>query len=684
MNNMYRSIVFILAIYLSAGNDINAQIIYREDFSTIPLIDGVGFLPLGMSSLRADSLSDDPDYRNVPFNDPAFSLEGWAVRKLDNNPCAVATGFITGTGEVDRWLLTPVITGNSGSSKLEWREANYMPLGSSIGAQYEVWVTNDTSGTPDTSQFTAVPANKIFFGGGHEPGMVSHVVSLSQFAAGPIRIAFRLKDSTWPIVKWQLVIDDITVFNASTSYNMAADIVHIDKFVAPGDSSRMFAVNTNLGLYVSGYTWHVAFGNYHDSVQVNALILSGTQHILTYEFVVPSLVPGEYNAKFWVSDYIGGNYDTEKLNDTLNRTIHIIGSPVPRNVLVEEFTGAWCGYCPDGVFELNTIETTRNWLIPVSIHTLDSMTEAEAPWIAYNYDDGFPSMIADRRNHTGDLDHWAQNNIQKWEGTIDSMHQRPSIATVSILNQNFDWNTRAFSVTVEIGFTDDATGPFAMNCWLTEDNVFGPVGDTSDNGWNNHSYMNNDSNSVFFGMGSLLDPSEYVHNNVLIKILTTSCWGDTSLIPDTVTAGSTYAFMFQDTLPESTSAAHIWIPQDISVVAFVSLFNDYKFHQEIVNAGSSPFNTSVNGLGGSGNISLYPNPATDNVTVKCNLKSDQDLTFVITDASGRNCSCSYQQRGVIGENNYALDTHTLTPGVYFINVISEEGIRVLPFVKTYQ
>ena len=75
---------------------------------------------------------------------------------------------------------------------------------------------------------------------------------------------------------------------------------------------------------------------------------------------------------------------------------------VPANfspkVLLEEFTGAWCGYCPRGAFESDKLDSIQaGKFIPVAIHVGDIMKIALGESIDSVYNDyGYPGGMINR------------------------------------------------------------------------------------------------------------------------------------------------------------------------------------------------------------------------------------------------------------------------------------------------
>lgn len=670
---------FIFSFLIVFSGKIQSQIIFYENFSGIPLVNGCAHLPVGYTSIKTDTLQNSPDLLNSPFNDPSYSTDAWAIKVINNDTCGVSTSAVNSSGLTDRWIVTPVIYGINAQSMLMWKDASYSPFNNYSDDIYEVRITTDTTLPIQTTQFTSSSQSLIAWPGGSNKGFTSRSVNLSAFSGFPVRIAFRKKDS-FPFANWQLIIDDITVINSANSFNLASESLFVESFSNAGDSLSIWERFSNIGTTINGYTWHVVIGNFfNDSLVLSNIFYSGMSDFHAMRLRLPNIAPGIYTVKTWTSrQYMTDFFPS---NDTLTAEIRILSLPVNRNVLAEETTGAWCGYCPQGGVELTSLAAQRPWLIPVSIHTGDSMTLRSGIGIAYYYDWGFPSIDFDRINLNNDPNYWSENDFSRWSLLADNRHPHASPASVSIINQTYDWQTRQMSVTVAATFFNDATGPFRMNCWLTENNVTGPLNDTTDNHWNNHSYFNADTTSTFFGMGTLLDATEYQHQHVLDTTLSNGPWGDAGIIPDTVLAGSTFVHTYTFTLPVQAGYAMRWKPLDISAVAFVSVYDDFPHNQFIVNAGTGSIVTNVLSYFGNSNmISVYPNPADEEIGVKIILKNAGDVKMELFSLEGQLLISSEYEKLGIGENNIVLNLSGFSEGVYILKVTSVGGTSACKIV----
>ena len=170
---------------------------------------------------------------------------------------------------------------------------------------------------------------------------------------------------------------------------------------------------------------------------------------------------------------------------------YVESNPSVRNVLIEEFTGQLCTFCPDGAREiarLDSIYTTQ--FIPISIHAgafadpnngapNDFRTDAGN---AYNNTFGvssFPAGTISRLNNA------TVTNSPQWE--IDFQSIENDAPKVSIgLSTLYDDSTRTMKAVVSTEWLSTETGNFNVQLYLLEDSI---VAYQLDNGTPIQSYM---------------------------------------------------------------------------------------------------------------------------------------------------------------------------------------------------
>ncbi|SFT76606.1 Por secretion system C-terminal sorting domain-containing protein [Lishizhenia tianjinensis] len=74
------------------------------------------------------------------------------------------------------------------------------------------------------------------------------------------------------------------------------------------------------------------------------------------------------------------------------------------------------------------------------------------------------------------------------------------------------------------------------------------------------------------------------------------------------------------------------------------------------------------------NLSVYPNPATDNVNIDFTLATQTDVTVNVTDISGKVVYTNAVGNLGAGEHTTVLSTSELTNGVYFCNFVAGESV----------
>lgn len=90
-----------------------------------------------------------------------------------------------------------------------------------------------------------------------------------------------------------------------------------------------------------------------------------------------------------------------------------VTAQVQKRVLIEQFTGAWCGWCVDGSYIMdNIIAANSGKVIGVKIHNNDAM---EIPGITRQFGVGsYPCAAIDRKEFSPGV---VLQNRDTWDGT---------------------------------------------------------------------------------------------------------------------------------------------------------------------------------------------------------------------------------------------------------------------------
>lgn len=228
-------------------------------------------------------------------------------------------------------------------------------------------------------------------------------------------------------------------------------------------------------------------------------------------------------------------------------------TPSNRNVVIEEFTGRNCGYCPDGHVIANQIcnnNPGRVWA--VNIHA-----GGYAPTSYPNFNttvstqicngsgvSGFPAGMVNRSTAQ------AQNRGQ-WSGTASQQ-----MAQASELNVGgqvvIDPETREASVTVEVYYTgNSAEATNYLTVYMIQDSIWG-------------SQSGGSSNPAQWVGG------QYCHMHVLRAAINESTWGD-AIAP--TTAGTLITKEYTYTIPEVIGSPN-GVDVDINNIHFIAFVSE--------------------------------------------------------------------------------------------------------------
>ncbi len=249
--------------------------------------------------------------------------------------------------------------------------------------------------------------------------------------------------------------------------------------------------------------------------------------------------------------------------------------PVPttftKKVLIEEFTGTWCGYCPQGAYHLeNIIKSNDGNVIGVSLHSDDKMSIDQTDYLGSLYQSfSFPSGMVDRySNHSS-----VSIGMGSWES--DALSQLTKVANCGLAIKS-EVTGSLVNVEVHVGFNASLAGDYRLNVYLIEDNVTG-----EGSGYDQVNFYNSNPDSPFYGLGNSIEG--YEHNNTLRAVLSSRS-GDEINSMSILESGE-----------DITSTYNIDISsydkKNLSVVAFIlRVGSDYKDH-EVLNVQKCDINS---------------------------------------------------------------------------------------------
>lgn len=243
--------------------------------------------------------------------------------------------------------------------------------------------------------------------------------------------------------------------------------------------------------------------------------------------------------------------------------------PSNKNVVIEEFTGVNCGYCPDGHEIVNgIIEANPGRAFGINIHV--------GPYASNVYTTEFGNAL----NAQAEVDGYPAGTVNRhvFMGGTTCLNRgqfasaaKGQMALASPLNLNaratINKTTRHLKVEVAGYYTADANsenGANKLNIAILQDNV---IGKQANNGPYNEEYITEDG--------------KYRHMHML-RHLVTGQWGD-DITP--ITAGSEFFKTYEYDIPEKLGDKKPIdaVLEDLHLVVFMA-----EGHQEIITACECP------------------------------------------------------------------------------------------------
>ena len=321
---------------------------------------------------------------------------------------------------------------------------------------------------------------------------------------------------------------------------------------------------------------------------------------------------------------------------------------------------AWCGWCVRGIVFMDSMSHVHpNDAVLIAVHNGDPMVVTAYDAGVGGLIGGYPSVLVDRKEVVDPMDmETAYNNHINDFGFADLT-----------INPSFNAGAGTISADVSAHFATSLSGDYRLTMVVTEDDCHG-TGST----WGQHNYYTNNAYGPMGGFESLPGtvPAAQMYYDWVARSIAGGFTGQAGSLPATITAGDTHNFTFNYIIPAGQN------PSLMSVKALlIDATNDV-----ILNATGAKIVTGVPSINGSSiDFSVYPNPANDNMVVSTDVYGNNNVTVTLTDMMGRTLQTINAGNITDGSYNFNFDVSTLANGVYFANVITDNGVVTKKFVK---
>ena len=251
------------------------------------------------------------------------------------------------------------------------------------------------------------------------------------YSYNALNIAMRFEGSGLPFDVRIMKVDDI-ISKPGTPFTIVGTVENLS-----AKAVRNYQISYSIDggeAKTADFSTYIGFGNSEKfSIPVDEAVENGVH---TVKCVLTSVNKGN-------DDYSGNNTAEAKLNVT-DRTF-------ARRMVVEEGTGTWCQWCPQGTVALKEMyEKYPDTFIGIAVHCKDEMSESTYDPLRVNYFTGYPTCIINRDPSTVHIP--TINVLEMAYKNLNSGLAIAGVETKGVLDKN---NSNIVKAEATVEFMDD-------------------------------------------------------------------------------------------------------------------------------------------------------------------------------------------------------------------------------------
>jgi len=339
--------------------------------------------------------------------------------------------------------------------------------------------------------------------------------------------------------------------------------------------------------------------------------------------------------KMWVV----GVGDSNHANDTLFFTVDVLGAWATKSVLVEQYTGTWCQFCPLPNATTNTLDQDP-LIVVAKHHNGDELSSASSTAYWQQFNANYSPAGVMEQEEFGTLGDDAA--YDQWGPRADQRKQGVSPLSITLSSSFSAWQ-RLLTVDLGVTFVAAQTGTFVVNAYIVEDNI----------------------NGVQVAGGS-----PYVHHQVVREVLG-GANGTAGVIPATTAAAATYNHQYTFTVPEQ------WNDANLRVVAMVTEKRNGTSWTVNVTDGDLMLVSVPEASAAAPFFRVWPNPASEAVFLEFN-EPVGEMRAQLLSTDGRLVR-EQRQAQASGRISFDLPKDCAT-GSYILRVIADGRVSYRSFM----
>lgn len=341
-------------------------------------------------------------------------------------------------------------------------------------------------------------------------------------------------------------------------------------------------------------------------------------------------------------------------------------TPSNRNILLEDLTGIFCGYCPDGAMRADQLKATApSRVVLIGNHAGIYAAPGNVAQAQYDLRTSEGTFVDNQSDPTGypagNVNRKVTSNAMNpgktamsrgyWQTEASIIMAEPSALNLAV-DAYYHTGTQKIIVEVEGYYTANGNGKDYLTVAVLQDNV-----DTYQSGAS--------------GYPARIQPSGlYRQMDVLRAYLTTSLTGEEIATTTSTTFFSRhYEYDVIKVGPDINPVMEdmkiaVWVGEDMTFSEIITAV--------VTDAAERPVGineaTSLEGL------QIYPNPFAGQATLEFNLGEAQTIEINLYDVTGKMIQNTPSKIYNAGNHRIAIEGQGLENGLYYVNILAEDGI----------
>lgn len=358
---------------------------------------------------------------------------------------------------------------------------------------------------------------------------------------------------------------------------------------------------------------------------------------------------GLETVKIWVDTLNGNVPDSIVSNSTIDKNVLIASASVPRKTFVEMFTTSSCAECSEINAYLTPLVAANNNLIAANYHVsllgTSFVVSSLARRNSYNFSSSLPPILL----IDGSRVSLPASSSRVMNEIMNSVDKKSFMNLTATGGQNGQQVSVAVDVTPTAPYKDLLTingEELTINVLLVKDSI-GYATAPGSNG-----------ETDFFNV------NQYFFTNAATS-------GDLINTPS-LDADSVISFSYSHTFPASVDLSNT------TAIAFVQNKQTKEVLQAATVQINGPTGLSNNIIAAARNISLYPNPASQQANVSYELAESSMISVSIVNALGQAVKQVANTNKSAGLHTDVLSLQGLSAGMYYVVIKTNKGVSVLP------